>query len=247
MFDDIVEMEREIDIFRKNMVASSELVEGISELTAETKKQKESFSASTEALLKRLNECVAQFKNDHESALRTLNADNNATIAALQEGLSSEQHSRISELERIQAELQKCLTDAAAQADAQVRTLSQTSDAMTSAFHEDVERVQNLSLSQVEQLNADSKRIISEMKSVIEAQQSTFNEKVAETEAAIQGYQTQAQAKYKEFVNRLESTNVDRIFKEVQDLKRSIQTKFVILVSGMGITLLAALLGLFLK
>jgi hypothetical protein len=48
MFKDVAEMEREIETFRKNVVASSELVEGISQLTAETMKQKESFSASTE-------------------------------------------------------------------------------------------------------------------------------------------------------------------------------------------------------
>ena len=41
MFEDVAQMEKEIESFRKNMLASSELVEGIAQLITETKKQKD--------------------------------------------------------------------------------------------------------------------------------------------------------------------------------------------------------------
>lgn len=247
MFEDVAEMEREIETFRKNVVASSELVEGISQLTAETKKQKESFSASADELLKKLDSCIAQFKDDHESALRALNDSNGAAIEELQKNMSAEQQTRIAELERIQTELQKNLADATDQAEVQVKALSTTGDAITSAFHEDAERIQNLSLEQIKRLNTDCDRIISETKSALEAQQKAYVEKLQETESAIQSYQSAAEAKYSEFVRRLETTNVDQIFKEVQDLKKSIQAKFAILMGGIGIMVILSVIGLILK
>ena len=247
MFEDVAEMEREIETFRKNVVASSELIEGISRLTAETKKQKESFSASTAELLKKLDACVEQFKTDYESALHALKDSNNAEIKALQENMSAEHQARIADLEKIEAALQKNLTDATAQSEAQVKALSETSEAITNAFHQDTEKLQSLSLEQIRQLNTDCERIISEMKSSSEEQQSAYIARLQAAEDVIKGYQASAESKYTEFVTRLESTNVDQIFKEVQDLKKSIQTKFMILAGGIGITLIVAIISLILK
>ena len=85
MFEDVAQMEKEIETFRKNVVASSELVEGISKLTETTRQQKEAFSSSADELLKQIDSCVRQIKADHDSALRELSSDNRAAIAELQE------------------------------------------------------------------------------------------------------------------------------------------------------------------
>lgn len=247
MFEDVAEMEREIDTFRKNVVASSELVEGISRLTAETKQQKESFSASAEELLKKLDDCIVQFKSDHESALRTMGESNESMIATHQKNLTAEQQAILSDLEKTRAEMQKYLADSSAQADTQIRALSATSDKFADSIREEAEKNQAQSLEQRKQFNADCDRVIAETKSVLETQQKAFAESLQQTENVIKGYQADAESKYAEFINCLETTNVDQIFKEVQDLKKTIQTKFAILIGGVGLTLLAVILSLFIK
>ena len=158
MFEDIAQMEKEIETFRKNIAASSELVEGISQLTEATKQREESFSASTDSLIKRIDACILQIKEDHASALQALNNENSSTINTLQKNLLSEQSSRLAELERIKSEL--------------------------------------------------------------ENMQASYAEKLTQTELIIKEYQKNAEQQYNDFVHRLETTNVDQIFKEVQELKQ---------------------------
>lgn len=247
MFEDVTEMEREIETFRKNLAASSELIEGISHLTAETKKQKESFSSSTAELLRKLDACVEQFKADHDSALRAMSDSNITTVKTLQENMSAEQQVRIAELEKIEASFRKNMADAAVQSDALVKAISDTNESIANTFHQDAEKLQRLSLEQIKQLNADCERIISDMKSSLETQQNSFATTLQEAEEIIKGYQSSAEIKYSEFVSRLESTNVDQIFKEVQDLKQSVRTKFMILIGGIGITAIVSIITLILK
>ena len=76
MFEDIAQMEKEIEEFRKNIVASSEFIKGISDLTEATKKQKESVDSSSDALVKKLDACIEQFRADHNSALQALETKN---------------------------------------------------------------------------------------------------------------------------------------------------------------------------
>jgi ethanolamine utilization cobalamin adenosyltransferase len=316
MFEDINEMEREIETFRKNVIASSELVEGISRLTAETKKQKESFSTSTEELLHRLDDCLTQFKSDHEAALRTLSNSNDATIKKLQKNLSSEQQARITELDRIQAEfkanqadaiekaeiqqnafinklletesvikgcqlttetkyaesiskLDACVAQFRSDHDAALHTLRDSNNAAIETFQKNLSADQETWIAELQQIKtalescqaeaikeADEQIhlltnecdcLIAEMKTELAIQQNTYAEKLQKTEQVIRGYQFTAEQKYKEFINHLETTNVDQIFKEVQDLKKSIQMKYAMLLCGIGLTLVVSLLSILLK
>ncbi|MDO4472425.1 MAG: hypothetical protein Q4C17_04595 [Bacillota bacterium] len=218
MFEDVAQMEKEIETFRKNVVASSELVEGIAGLTEATRQHKESYSAATTELLKKVDACIAAIKADYESALRTLSSNNDTAISNLQQNMAAEQQARMAELQQIKTALESCQAETTKKTDEQIR-----------------------------QLTSDCERLIAEMKTTLSAQQTAYAEKLQQTEEVIRGYQSEAEKKYNEFVNRLESTNVDQIFKEVQDLKQSIQTKFMILMGGIGATLIVAILGLILK
>jgi hypothetical protein len=185
MFEDIAQMEKEIETFRKNVVASSELVEGIIQLTEATNQQKEAVAKATDSLGSEVESCVAQIKEDHATALRALNDENKSVISALQENLSAEQASRLAELDRLKNELQKM--------------------------------------------------------------QASYVEKLNQTDHAIQEYQRNAEIQYSDFVRRLQTTNVDQIFREVQELKQSMKAKFLLLMGGIGLTLIATILNFVLK
>ena len=294
MFEDVAQMEKEIETFRKNVVASSELVEGIKELTEATRQHKESYSAATEELLKKIDVCITKIKTDHESALRTLSSNNDAAITALQKNAAAELTARMVELQQIKTALENLQTSYAERLqqnetvikeyesklddsveqikndhEAALKALSARVDSAMAEQHEksaedlaekmaemekiraSIEEYQSQAAKkadeQIQQLADSCERLITEMKMELASQQSAYAEKLQHAEQTISGYQAAAEAKYDEFVKRLESTNVDQIFKEVQDLKQSIQLKFMILMGGIGTAIVVSVIGLILK
>lgn len=294
MFEDVAQMEKEIETFRKNVVASSELVEGINGLTEATRQHKETYSAATEDLIKKIDACIAEIKTDHEAALRTLSSNNDAALTALQKNMAAEVETRMSELQQIKSALENLQASYAERLqrnettireyesrfdnsveqiktdhEAALRALSDRIDSAMAEQHEkstkdladkmaEIEKIKasieeyqaqaaKKADEQVQQLVEDCERLITEMKTELASQQSAHVEKLQHAEQTIGGYQTAAEEKYDEFVKRLESTNVDQIFKEVQDLKQSIQLKFMILMGGIGAAIVVSVIGLILK
>ena len=294
MFEDVAQMEKEIETFRKNVVASSELVEGIKGLTEATRQHKETYSAATEDLIKKIDTCIAEIKTDHEAALRTLSGNNDAALTALQKNMEAEVKTRMSELQQIKSALEKLQASYAERLqqnettireyesrldssveriktdhEAALKALSDRVDSAMAEQHEkstkdladkmaEIEKIKasieeyqsqaaKKSDEQIQQLVESCERLITEMKTELASQQSAHVEKLQHTEQTIGEYQAAAEEKYDEFVKRLEATNVDQIFKEVQDLKQSIQLKFMILMSGIGAAIVVSVIGLILK
>lgn len=294
MFEDVAQMEKEIETFRKNVVASSELVEGINGLTEATRQHKETYSAATEDLIKKIDACIAEIKTDHEAALRTLSSNNDAALTALQKNMAAEVETRMSELQQIKSALENLQASYAERLqqneatireyesrldnsveqiksdhEAALKALSARVDFAMAEQHEkstkdladkmaEIEKIKasieeyqaqaaKKADEQVQQLLEDCERLITEMKTELASQQSAHVEKLQHTEQTIGEYQTAAEEKYDEFVKHLESTNVDQIFKEVQDLKQSIQLKFMILMGGIGAAIVVSVIGLILK
>lgn len=167
MFEDITQMEKEIETFRSNIIASSELVESITNLTDAVKQQEESFNSSSKAIIKSLTDSEKEFDSKSEE--------------------------------------------------------------------------------QIKQYKDISKQTIEEMKSNLSSLQTSYADKLHQTEEIIISYQKEAESKYSDFVKKLEETNVDQIYKEVQDLKKSIQTKFMILMAGTGAAVIAAIISIIIR
>ena len=218
MFEDVTAMEKEIEAFRKNVVASSELVEGISDLTAVTKQQQEDFSARSAELLDKMDKCIAQFKADHEAALTALSKENAETLTALQEKLAAEQTACVSETKVIQNAIEKCAADSEEKSGVQIKKLSEECD-----------------------------RLITQMQTAIQIQQDAYITELSKTSLAIKDYQASLEKSYEDFRKTLQDTTVEQILKEVRDFKKNVQAKFMILLGGVGVTLVIAILGLVLK
>jgi len=218
MFDNIEEMEKEIETFRQNIMASSELVESLSALTSETKRQREEFAAQSTALTQKVEGCVQQFKTDHDSALDALSKKDAKFIADLQNHMDAEKQNSLEEIRQIQVAMEKSLNEATQQSDKQIA-----------------------------QLTSECNQIVSAMRSTAQEQQNAYFERLQKTESIIKDYQNDAALKYKDFVQKLESTNVSELFDELQELKQSVQTKFTIMMAGVGAAVLVGILNLVLR
>jgi len=81
----------------------------------------------------------------------------------------------------------------------------------------------------------------------ISATQKEYIRKIEDTEAEIKSCKADLSKKYDEFLKKLESTNVDQMFKLCQEIKQSMNTKLIIIMSGVGVSLVLALISLFVK
>lgn len=225
MFEDVAQMEKEIEVFRSNIIASSELVSGIEGLTESINQQKESFSASSELLVKKLDSCIEQFKSDHDASLQELTSSNSASIESLRQGVFDDMQQWILKLENIKDSIVSCETEA------------------TKKNEEHI----NYVASEVERIVSSAEQFVADMKKTVSTEKDAFTERLSQTELALQTYQADAETKYNSFVQKLESTNMDQIYKEMQDLKKSIQTIFFILMVSIGVTLATVILSIIIK
>ena len=167
MFDDIEALEKEVEGFRTNILASQELISGIDRMIAAQKEQSVEYSKSYQEVLEKLRETTEKQKADAETLLSEITKKNE----------------------------------------------SFASDAVT-------------------QLTTAQKDYI---------------ERMDQVEKTIKESEEELTSKYQQFVAKLESTNIDQIFSSVQELKKSLSTKLTLLLSGVGISIVLAVVALILK
>lgn len=216
MFEDVAQMEKEIEDFRKNMAASSELVRGISQLTETVRQQQDSFTASADELLQKMDAGIAQANTDHQATLKKLGKRVDDAIAELKKNETMELQAKLEEINRICdsiTALQKEYTD--------------KSEALLQGYTRDCER------------------LMDEMKTEISDRQAKLDASLQGTEQAIHTYQADIELKYNNFIGRLEAVDIDRMYREIQDIKRDMRLKAVLSLSLLGVIIVLAVIGLF--
>ena len=53
--------------------------------------------------------------------------------------------------------------------------------------------------------------------------------------------------KYADFLNRLETTNVDQIFQSCEQMKKSLETKLLFVAGGVGVAVILTVISFFIK
>lgn len=155
---------------------------------------------------------------EHEATLNDLGKSIDLAISELQIKSAEELSVRVEQIDKIKDSLEKYQTQVTKKAD-----------------------------EQIQQLTKECKSLSLEMKSELSTQESAYAEKLGQMQQVIKEYQIVVEEKYDGFIKRLESTDVDRIFTEIQNINQSIQTKFMILMGGIGIAIIISLIGLISK
>ncbi|WP_294411280.1 hypothetical protein [uncultured Ruminococcus sp.] len=218
MFDDINQIEKEIEEFRNNILASSNLVKGISDLLEVVKNQSNSFSSSSNQLIEKLDNCIKQFKDDHDASLQTLSSNNSIEIEKLHKNLVSDMNNWVSDLDKIKDTIVQC----------EAATIQKNDE-------------------QIKKYVSETDNIIEKTKSLLLSHQDLYFEKLRLTEETIKEYQKTTQNQYNGFIERLGTTNVDQIINEVHDLKKDIQTKFAFLMAGVGAAIVLSIISIIIK
>lgn len=242
MFENVAQLEQEVKDFRQNILASSELIKSIESLIAASKTQNETFAARSAELLTKIGASTVALQKSHDEALMKQIEENRA----LQTRLKAKGENLLAEMNRIPPEVDK------------------RSAALISEIQKDTEQLHNMTRDVIEQLKAETGNIktrcdelikslndsnkthITEVTAALTAAQQPYLHRLEETDASITRCEAQLSQKHEDFLVKLESTNVDQMFKICQEIKKSMDTRFVCLTIGVGASIVLMIISIFL-
>jgi len=256
MLTTIQELEREIEQFRANIKESNELMNILMSLTALTKTQTETFETRTRTLYddlaklppelsdvvqKKIADFVQTVHNEQQAyqATVTQTMDGYAAKIAKAEGLISETPGILDaqlkkDREESIAELKKVQEQFAAE-------LSKANTTFAEQLNGVILNIQNLSSKIEDTTAAQYAAFLKELEKTIE----TRLEKLTQTEDRVFELGQQLESKYNAFVEKLESTNMDQLYKYCQDMNKAINVKLGLLLGGVAIAVIVSIVSLF--
>ena len=204
MFSDIQQLEKEIALFRKNVLASNELLQGIEAVAQAVKEQTEHQKIAASKMEKTATEQSEEMISLTSSTAKRLLDQCKAYAAELESTVSS--------------------------------AISQSKEQNLSLLAEAVQKFNRVGERYMASLEA--------VKTATEAAQGQYLATLSETVSTLRSTEEKLTSTYEAFLRRLESTNVDQIFKTCQEMKKSVELKLWILIGGVGVTAVLSLLSL---
>ena len=200
MFKDIETLEKEIQTFHKNILASKELLGAMEGLLDTLKQQNKSIDLLTKEQQEKMD--------THLSSLKSLTR---ATAEDVAEKCRQTEEALTQSAKALQSEIK-----------AQNKVLlEETAQSITQICREYTQALKTAKEEHINTLN----KLEKELKSTKEELHTT----------------------YLAFLERLEKTNVDQIFKTCKEMQKSLEQKLWIVAGGVGVSVLLTLLSLFIR
>lgn len=207
MFENIEQLEKEIQAFRQNILASSELVKSMEEISAVVRKQQSDYAESSSALLDKMEQ------------QRTELAERTATLLDQIEKLSKSVPEEVEKKAEVLIE--------------QLKDVTATYEKTMSGIVEQFEKENNDN-------TAEALRKYGELNGL-------HIEQLKKAEEQISAMISDLNEKYNLFLTRLESTNIDSLFSEIQKMKKSMEAKMYLILGGVGIAIVIAIVSLIIR
>ena len=243
MFDNIAQLEKEIQEFQTNILASKELLQCLNDLTEAVKHERETLGRS----MTNLQASVEQHTSDNTSKV-------SASVDSLLEGHKQAADKLAAEIHTAVAGLQQKNDD----------DFSRLQTAVTATADESTERLRNVSQKYIEKVSNSVDLLLEGHKQAADKLAAEIHTAVADLQqkndngfSRLQTAVTAASAastenlwdvsqKYSELLTKLDSSKLEHIYEYCSKLERSINQKFTILGAGVILTAVLALISIIL-
>lgn len=98
-----------------------------------------------------------------------------------------------------------------------------------------------------DKVRADNMKVTEDTISAFKSINQDYAHKIDAESVLLKQLLSQLEIKYNEFIQKLENTNVDRFFAELQDLKKTINSKFTLLFAGVGMAIVLMIISFLVK
>ena len=240
MFEDIEKMEQEIKDFRQNILASSQLVDGMSSIVKESQAQ--------QALMR-------QVSTEYQSAIKSITEGTIQKIESLE----------ASSITEMKAMIEACMTDAIQQisvankayideldnSNASVKLvhaeLSKSQIAMQTVFEQTINRIEGLETENTKQIKSIVETALSEAEKRIYEANKPYIDELAKTDASMKALQTDLTEKYSQFSTQIENARTDELIKTCSDMRKSLELKTTLTIIGVIVVIVLEIVQIFVK
>lgn len=222
MLESIEQLEKEIETFHQNVLASNELNQLISTLIEQIKKQKEEFSHSSTNLLEKVSTSTITIKEHNKQAIDELIR----IIQSQTSDFSVQSNNVIEQLKEVPS------------------TTEQKNEVLRAHVTSSVRELESLINSLPDQVKSANSNVIEELEKY-KAEQDWYLAKLGKVEETINAYKTELETKHSAFLNKLESTNIDQIYKLALETKDSMNKRFTFLFVGLSVTIVLMIVSFF--
>ena len=255
MLETIQELEHEIDQFHKNIKDSNELMKILSSVVSATKAQTETFDTRARSLQDELGELPPELNSLFEKkisefveAVHDEHLSYQDAVAKLMEGYSQRVAKAESSLSEVPSALNAQLQKDRAENIADLKQIQQQYAAELSKTNEAFTR-------QLQLINENIQAVPGQIEKSLDRQYSTFFKELdimikdrlvqlSDTEKHVIDLSRQLEIKYDSFITKLETTNMDQLYKYCQDMNKSIKTKLDIALGGVAVAVIVSIISL---
>ena len=262
MFDNIAELEKEVQEFEKNILASTQLVKSIDQLAKAADVQVRSFSKDSETFLRKIEQQNADAKDELHSDMETLLSD---STRKTQEEVKYAIGSAVDKIQQTRDEYAELIRKTEAMLKAHENELLSSMqsaeekliqiqrqyieqfDKTEKALNEHEETVAKTILDDTEKCLADCNRALQNSIDILNTAQQQYVAKLAETSASLATREDVICSKMDSILERLDKLDFEDIRSRCDGIRKSINIKFTIAMIGTMGTLAFAALSFFMK
>lgn len=240
MFQNIEELEKQVKEFQKNILASSEFIKAIQTLTSMVESQQTEFDKDSKDMLSAIETYTKYVKEQTELLIKSITEHTSEEA----DDFAKSNEELIEKVKASSEELTKFVADKITEKAKEVTDAN--SDLIKEFENRFVEYENSLGLL-FDRIEADNVKISEDAILAFRAINQEYGKKLDDESSLLKELVSKLEVKYNGFIQKLENTNVDRLFVELQDMKKAINGKFALLFVAVGVAIALTIASFFIK
>ncbi len=251
MFENVEQLEKEVQEFKENILASKELVRNLEQLVAATKAQQEQVAKSTDDLLRGIPASVEEKNNtlrgDVQKTADQMKADSEAAFSKALAEVQKVHQQHVDTLSAIETEVKKTASQIKVDNDTAIGTAIAEMQKVHQQHIEVLRGIETEIKKTTDKLCSDNQTVINSAVSKLQQTNQQHIDALVSVENEIKKFETDLTAKYADFVAKLEASNMDKIFTMCEELKKTVNSKLMLLFGGVGVSIVLSIVALIMK
>ena len=235
MLGSIEELEKDIELFQQNMAASGELQMLLKQMLEQIKQQNSEFGTQSSALISRVDNLPSTIENANISSNNRVKNDVAAEIDRALQSFANEQSRYLQALKGVEQKIQTF----ADQAEQQGKTYADGVASSLAKFDESAKKIVEDNARASDALKADIDKLLAERNAAFSEEQGKYIASLQQTQNEIKSCEGQLTAKYSEFIDTLQKTNISNLYDELNK-----RTTILMVISA--ISIIVGIVGIFL-